>query len=163
MKKHTLLLLSCLALASPAGAQDPPALSIRPFIMGAEQTFTPSDTFDTVFETTRGPFFGGGVQVVIADQFVIEAGASRFKQDGERVFRTNAGSIFRLGIPLTATIVPFELTGDPVVSGPASGRPRRLLRGGPRARAARRPLRRALRGRRRGLRVVLVQGDVRVR
>ena len=66
----TLLLLSCLALASPAGAQDPPALSIRPFVMGAEQTFTASDTFDAVFETTRGPFFGGGVQVVIADQFV---------------------------------------------------------------------------------------------
>ena len=111
MKKYTLLLLSSLALASPAAAQDPPALSIRPFVMGAQQTFTASETFDAVFETTRGPFFGGGVQVVIADRIVIEAGASRFKQDGERVFRTNAGSIFRLGIPLTATIVPFELTG----------------------------------------------------
>ncbi len=109
--KHTLLLLSCLALASPAAAQDPPALSFRPFVMGTAQTFTASDTFDAVFETTRGTFFGGGVQVVIADRFVIEAGASRFEQEGERVFRSDAGSIFRLGIPLTATIVPFELTG----------------------------------------------------
>lgn len=111
MKKHTLLLLSCLALASPAAAQDPPALSFRPFVMGASQNFTASDTFDAVFETTRGTFFGGGVQVVIADRFVIEAGASRFEQEGERAFRSDAGSIFRLGIPLTATIVPFELTG----------------------------------------------------
>ena len=109
--KRTLLLVSCLALASPAAAQDPPALSIRPFVMGAEQNFTASDTFDAVFETARGPFFGGGVQVVLVDRFVIEVGASRFKQTGERVFRTTAGSIFRLGIPLTATITPLEITG----------------------------------------------------
>jgi opacity protein-like surface antigen len=109
--KHTLLLLSFLALASPAAAQDPPALSIRPFVMGAQQNFTASDTFDAVFETTRGPFFGGGVQVVIVDQFVVEVGASRFEHTGERVFRSNAGTIFRLGIPLTATITPLEITG----------------------------------------------------
>jgi opacity protein-like surface antigen len=105
------LLLASLALASPAAAQDPPGLSIRPFVMGAEQRFTAGDTFDAVFETTRGPFFGGGVQVVVVDQFVIEVGASRFRHTGQRVFRTNAGSIFRLGIPLTATITPFEITG----------------------------------------------------
>jgi opacity protein-like surface antigen len=109
--KHTLLLLSCLALASPAAAQDPPALSIRPFVLGAEQMFAAGDTFDAVFDTTRGTFFGGGVQVVVVDQFVIEVGASRFKQTGERVFRSGAGSIFRLGIPLTATITPLEITG----------------------------------------------------
>ena len=109
--KHTLLLLSCLALASPAAAQDPPALSIRPFVLGATQAFTASDTFDAVFETTRGSFFGGGVQVVVVDQFVIEVGASRFEKTGERVFRSDAGSIFRLGIPVTATITPLEITG----------------------------------------------------
>ena len=108
--KHTFLLLSFLALASPAAAQDPPSLSIRPFVMGAEQTFT-STAFEAVFDTTRGPFFGGGVQVVFLDQFVVELGASRFKQTGERVFRTSTGSVFRLGIPLTATITPFEVTG----------------------------------------------------
>jgi opacity protein-like surface antigen len=109
--KHTLMLLSCLALASPAVAQDPPALSIRPFAVGAVQNFTARDTFDAVFETTRGPFFGGGVQVVVLDQFVVEVGASRFEKTGERVFRTDAGSIFRLGIPVTATITPLEITG----------------------------------------------------
>jgi opacity protein-like surface antigen len=109
--KHTVLLLSFLALASPAAAQDPPSLSFRPFVMGAQQNFTASDTFDAVFETTRGPFFGGGVQVVFFDQFVVELGASRFRQTGERVFRTATGSVFRLGIPVTATITPFEVTG----------------------------------------------------
>ena len=109
--KHTCLLVTFLALASPAAAQDPPSLSIRPFVMGAEQKFTASDTFEAVFDTTRGPFFGGGVQVVFLDQFVVELGASRFKQTGERVFRTSTGSVFRLGIPVTATITPFEVTG----------------------------------------------------
>jgi len=110
--KRTLIVLSCLvSLASPATAQDPPALSIRPFVMGAVQNFTASDTFDAVFDATRGPFFGGGVQVVVLDQFVIEVGASRFEKTGERVFRTDAGSIFRLGIPVTATITPLEITG----------------------------------------------------
>ena len=109
--KQTFLLVWFLALASPAAAQDPPPLSIRPFVMGAEQKFTASDTFEAVFDTTRGPFFGGGVQVVFLDQFVVELGASRFTQTGERVFRTSTGSVFRLGIPVTATITPFEVTG----------------------------------------------------
>ena len=109
--KHTFLLLSFLVAAAPVAAQDPPSLSIRPFVMGAEQNFTASDTFQAVFETTRGPFFGGGVQVVFVDQFVVELGASRFRQTGERVFRTSTGSVFRLGIPVTATITPFEVTG----------------------------------------------------
>jgi opacity protein-like surface antigen len=108
--KHTLALVFCLA-ATPALAQDLPPLSIRPFVMGAGQNFAASDSFDAVFESGRGPFFGGGVQVVLADQFVIEVGASRFEKTGERVFRTNDGSIFRLGIPLTATITPLEFTG----------------------------------------------------
>jgi opacity protein-like surface antigen len=109
--KHTLALLFSLTLASPAFAQDPPPLSIRPFFLVAEQRFAASDSFDAVFDTSRGPFFGGGVQVLIADQFVIEVSASRFEKTGERAFRTGAGSIFRLGIPLTATITPLEITG----------------------------------------------------
>jgi opacity protein-like surface antigen len=109
--KHTLALFSCLALAAPAFAQDPPPYSVRPFVMGAAQKFTAGESFDAVFDTRRGSFFGGGVQVVLADQFVIEVGASRFEKTGERVFRTDDGSIFGLGIPLTATITPLEFTG----------------------------------------------------
>jgi outer membrane protein W len=108
--RRTLLLLFGLALAAPAAAQDPPSLSIRPFVIGTTQSFTATETFDATFEKTRAPFFGGGVQVVVRDQFVVEIGASRFKQSGERVFRSGDTN-FRLGIPLTATITPVEVTG----------------------------------------------------
>jgi outer membrane protein W len=97
-------------LAAPAAAQEPPALSIRPFVFGTIQSFAATDTFDAVFGQSYDPFFGGGVQVVIHDRFVVELGASRFKQTGERAFISN-GQSFSLGIPLTATIVPFEVTG----------------------------------------------------
>ena len=107
----TLLLLFGLTLAVPAAAQDPPSLSIRPFVMGTTQSFTAADTFDATFQKTRAPFFGGGVQVVVFDQIVVEVAASRFTQTGERAFRADAGTIFRLGIPLTATITPLEVTG----------------------------------------------------
>ena len=108
--KTTVLLFVGLTLASPAAAQDAPALSIRPFVMAAEQSFAASQTFDAAFGKTAFPFFGGGVQVVVHDRFVAEIGASRFQQSGERAY-VSGGKVFRLGIPLTATITPFEVTG----------------------------------------------------
>ena len=108
--RATLLMLCSLALAAPAAAQDPPALSIRPFVMGVVESFTATETFDAVFETHTQPFFGGGVQVVLWDKFVAEVGASRARMDGERAFHSGTQS-FRLGIPLTATIAPLEVTG----------------------------------------------------
>jgi opacity protein-like surface antigen len=105
----TRLLLVVLTLAAPAAAQDAPALSIRPFVMGTAQSFAAVDTFDAVFGRTYDPFFGGGVQVVIQDRFYFEATASRFKQTGQRAFRSGSQS-FKLGIPLTATLIPLEVT-----------------------------------------------------
>ena len=77
--KTGVLLLTLVVLAAPARAQDPPTLSIRPFVMGTAQWFTAVDSFDAVFEENRAPFVGGGVQVVLFDRFVAEVGASRFK------------------------------------------------------------------------------------
>ena len=99
-----------LAIAAPAAAQAPPGLSIRPFFMATDQSFAAVDTFDAVFGKTFFPFFGGGVQVVVHDRFVVELSASRFQQTGERAYISN-GKAFKLGIPLTATITPFEITG----------------------------------------------------
>jgi hypothetical protein len=110
MSRALLLLVVVGGLAAPAAAQDPPALSIRPFVMGTEQAFAAINTFDGVFEKSRAPFVGGGVQVVVLDRFVAEAGASRFRMTGERAFHSG-GKTFRLGIPLTATITPLEVTG----------------------------------------------------
>jgi opacity protein-like surface antigen len=96
--------------AVPAAAQEPPALSIRPFAFGSIQSFAAVDTFNAVFGQSYDPFFGGGAQVVLHDRFVVELTASRFKQTGQRAFISN-GKSFGLGIPLTATIIPFEVTG----------------------------------------------------
>jgi outer membrane protein W len=108
--KTTVLLLWGLVLAAPAAAQDPPALSIRPFVLATEQSFAAKETFKAAFDTDRAPFFGGGVQVLLWDRFVAEVGASRFKRTGQRAFRSG-GQMFKLGIPLTATITPLEVTG----------------------------------------------------
>jgi opacity protein-like surface antigen len=108
--KATCLLLCSLALAAPASAQDPPTLSIRPFVMGVAESFTAVETFDAVFEKHTQSLFGGGVQVVLWDKFVAEVGASRVRMDGERAFHSGNTS-FRLGIPLRATITPVEITG----------------------------------------------------
>ena len=98
-----------LSLAAPAAAQDPPALSIRPFVMATEQSFAALDTFGATFDKTVFPFFGGGVQVVVNDGLFVELAASRFRQTGERAY-LSGGKAFKLGIPLTATITPFEIS-----------------------------------------------------
>jgi outer membrane protein W len=107
--RRILLLIAGLALASPAAAQTPPALSIRPFVMATEESFTAIDTFDAAFGKTVFPFVGGGVQVVVHDRFFAEVGASRFRQAGQRAY-LSGGKAFPLGIPLTATITPLEIT-----------------------------------------------------
>jgi len=104
-----LMLLGC-AVAAPAAAQDEPSISIRPFAFGSVQSFAAVDTFDAVFGRSYDPFFGGGVQAVFDGTYFVELSASRFKQTGQRAF-ISGGQKFHLGIPLTATIVPFEVTG----------------------------------------------------
>jgi outer membrane protein W len=108
MKTTTLLFV--VMLAAPAAAQDPPSLSIRPFAFGSVQSFTAVDTFNAVFGRSYDAFFGGGVQVVFGDRYYVELAASRFSKTGQRAFISN-GQDFQLGIPLTAEIIPFEITG----------------------------------------------------
>jgi outer membrane protein W len=105
-----ILLMAGLAVAAPAAAQSPAAVSIRPFVMATAEAFAASDTFDASFGKKVFPFFGAGIQVVVADGFFVEIGVSRFRQTGERAYISN-GTPFRLGIPLTATVTPLEITG----------------------------------------------------
>jgi outer membrane protein W len=104
-----MLLVAALACAAPATAQDPPAVSIRPFVMATEQSFTAVDTFDAIFGKTFAPFVGGGVQVVVHDGVFVELTASRFRQTGQRAY-LSGGRAFGLNIPLTATITPLEVS-----------------------------------------------------
>ena len=109
MTRIVFLLLS-LTLAAPAVAQDEPSLSIRPFFLVTDQSFAAVDTFDAAFGKTYFPFFGGGGQVVFKGTYFVEITASRFQENGERAY-FSGGKAFKLGIPLTATITPIEVTG----------------------------------------------------
>lgn len=109
MTRIVFLLLG-LTLAAPAAAQDEPSLSIRPFFLVTDQSFAAVDTFDAAFGKTYFPFFGGGGQVVFKGTYFVEITASRFQENGERSY-FSGGKAFKLGIPLTATITPFEVTG----------------------------------------------------
>jgi opacity protein-like surface antigen len=92
-----------------AVAQPVQGLSIRPFFVASIQQFTAQDTFEAAFGRTSEAFFGGGLNITQDDSAYLELTASRFKKTGEQAFYNN-GEAFRLGIPMTATITPFELT-----------------------------------------------------
>lgn len=95
--------------AVSVSAQTVEGLSFRPFVIGSIQRFTAAQTFDAAFGQRVEPFFGGGLNITQDDGPYLELTASRFKKTGEQAF-FNDGSIFRLGIPLTATITPLEMT-----------------------------------------------------
>ena len=114
-------LIACVAtlgLTIPLAAQsrttvasgDTPSLSLRPFVMAIGERFSAKTTFEATFGESFEPFWGGGLQLALRDGLFVEVSASRFKTTGQRAFLNN-GQIFRLGIPLTATLTPFEVTG----------------------------------------------------
>jgi opacity protein-like surface antigen len=91
--------------------QEPyPTIAPRGFVLFSQQKFAAEQTFEAVFDDSVQPFRGGGVDVVVYRNFFAELAFSRFKQTGERVFRAG-GETFPVGIPLTATITPFEVSG----------------------------------------------------
>ncbi|HEY7284968.1 MAG TPA: outer membrane beta-barrel protein [Vicinamibacterales bacterium] len=105
MKTLAALALALL-VAVPAGAQ---GLSFRPYGMFAQQSFDANQTFNAVFDSSSGSFFGGGLNITQDDLFYFDVGASRFKETGQRAF-VNNGQTFKTGIPLTATITPLEFS-----------------------------------------------------
>jgi hypothetical protein len=112
MKTMAWLFLA-LATASPAAAQpwyDTPPVSVRPFFLISGQKSAAEETFDVVFERSIQRFWGGGAQVAFGNGLFVEATLSRFRQTGERAFLLD-GEVFRLGVPLTATVTPLEFAG----------------------------------------------------
>jgi hypothetical protein len=85
-------------------------IAFRPFVMGTQQSFAAAHTFEAVFGRSHEPFYGGGLQVVVKGRYFAELVASRFRKTGERAVRVNNEN-FRLGLPLTAEITPFEVIG----------------------------------------------------
>jgi opacity protein-like surface antigen len=115
----TMAVLLTLATSLPLAAQtgralsdpdDAPAVSFRPFFLATTEQIAAQQTFDAVFGQSRQEFWGGGVQVALHSGIYVDVAVSRFKRTGQRAFAVN-GQTFSLGVPLTATITPFEVTG----------------------------------------------------
>jgi hypothetical protein len=87
-----------------------PDFSARAIGLVTVQGFSAQDTFNGIFGSTVGPFWGGGAQIVLRSGIYAEVDISRFRKEGERAFLAN-GEATRLGFPLTATITPVEVTG----------------------------------------------------
>ncbi len=85
----------------------PPPLAIRVFGDAGTNRFAAARSFNAVFGTESGPLYGGGGEVVIRGRWFIRGGVWRFRDVGERAVRFE-NQTFRLGIPLTVTIIPIE-------------------------------------------------------
>jgi opacity protein-like surface antigen len=114
---RALIVFALVAVADPAAAQTRPraAPSSRSISIGGYGTFglinlEAVETFDAVLGKSSGNIYGGGATVGLPfGGLFVDIGGWRFKEAGERVFITN-GEIFHLGIPVTITITPVELT-----------------------------------------------------
>jgi opacity protein-like surface antigen len=108
--------LAVFAAAIPAAAQvrraappPEPDISFRPFFEASGEQFAAKQTFDAAFGGKSGAFWGGGLQIDFRSGIFIELGASRFSRTGARAFVSN-GQVFSLGVPLKATVTPFEIS-----------------------------------------------------
>jgi opacity protein-like surface antigen len=103
--------LAAQSRARPPAADDEPSFALRPFFVVTGEKFAATQTFDATFGRSFSPFFGGGLELVLSERsgFYVDGAISRFKKTGQRAFRAN-GQNFPLGIPLTATITPIELS-----------------------------------------------------
>ena len=100
---------AALAAAAPVAAQTAPPAYLRGFFVASAEEFAAKTTFAAVLGSSVGTFVGGGAQVVFRDGAYIEISGSRFQKTGQRAFILN-GQSFGLGIPLTATLTPIELS-----------------------------------------------------
>ena len=115
-----------MAAATPASAQsrptvrstDAPGVSLRPFVVIAEQSFSARETFETVFGHSFQPLWGGGLNVALRNGFYADVTAVRFKKTGQRAFFFE-GQGYGLQIPLTGS---GSRRGSFRTSAPASGR-----------------------------------------
>lgn len=90
-------------------ADDAPKISLRPYFLVTGQEFSAQRTFDATFGSSFQPFWGAGLELAFRQGPFVDVSASRFHKDGQRAFYDN-GQTFGLGIPLTTTITPFEVT-----------------------------------------------------
>lgn len=105
---RTVLVLAaiCLATANEAAAQ----VSLRGFGDVGMTTLTAQESFSAVTGSNSAVVFGGGIDAGVWSGLFLSVRASYVRKDGERVFLFD-GQQFTLGVPVTITITPVELSG----------------------------------------------------
>lgn len=101
---------AAIALCLTADAYAQSGVALRGFADVGTQWFAAGSSFKAVLGSSRGVVFGGGIETVLPRGIFVGLRGSRFRRTGERVFTFN-DQIFKLGIPVTVTITPVELTG----------------------------------------------------
>ena len=102
----SLLFAAFVFLATPVWAQT----QFRPFVLLDVEHFAASTTFEATVGSAVAPLWGAGVDVVVRRRFFVDVSISHLSRNGERVF-VNNGEVFHLGIPLTVSSTPIEVTG----------------------------------------------------
>ncbi|MCC6162008.1 MAG: hypothetical protein IT182_01520 [Acidobacteria bacterium] len=94
---------------APAPKREP---SFRPrvFALFGTQSFTAADSLSAVLGKSSGPTFGGGAGVLLGRHLFVDVSVSQFEADGSRVFLTASGERFDLGIPVTVTARPIDVS-----------------------------------------------------
>jgi hypothetical protein len=100
----------------PAALPSPTGRPLRVAGYGTAGLFfaTAKESFDAILDTHSGLDLGAGAQVAwqtgTLRGLFFEVDVSRFEETGERVF-VHEGEVFPLGIPLTLTVSPIEVSG----------------------------------------------------
>jgi hypothetical protein len=98
------------AQARPVPAiPEAPAFSMRLFGDVGADRFAARRSFNAVLGKESGVMYGGGAEAVLRSGWFVRFGVWRLKEDGERAVRFE-NQTFRLGIPLTVTIIPIEVS-----------------------------------------------------
>lgn len=108
-------------------------MQVRPRLFGLAgfQSFTASESFKAVLDTSSGPVFGGGGGLLLGRNLFVDVSVSRFAASGSRVFITNGGEVIDLGIDADVTVTPIDVS----IGWRFAGTPRLDPRGRPRFRA----------------------------
>ena len=127
MSARTLLCLGLAALLAGPGASDARAqanpgprpqaptpsraIELSGYAMFGPINFTAADTFDVAVGSAFGAIFGGGARVGLpVGGLFVNIGAWRYRGNGVRAL-VFEGEEFLLGIPLTVSITPLEVSG----------------------------------------------------
>lgn len=95
----------------PAAARPPSSgIQVGGYAMFGRINFTATESFDAIIGTPSGPIVGGGARVGLPlGGLFVDAGAWRYRGEGERVFVAD-NQIFKLGIPVEITVTAIEVS-----------------------------------------------------